>query len=247
MTTKPHAFLLRDTTLDQAQAVAIPQPAENPPKQSCAFGSGNGVSEPMPLSNPTSLFDAGGRRKYLNADERDRFILAASTFNPKIEALCLLLHFTGCRISEALALKPAHLDAGEAVVILQTLKQRRHGVFRMMPIPGPVMDKLSACSTDIHAPLFGWHRTTAWEKITAVMRKAEISGPQATPRGTRHGFGVAAVSAGVPITLVQRWLGHARLETTSIYLAVTGPEERHYAAKLWRKSNFTQNTEETIT
>lgn len=56
----------------------------------------------------------------------------------------------------------------------------------------------------------------------------------------RHGFGVAAVSAGVPVTLVQRWLGHSRLETTSIYLAITGPEERAYARKLWIKSAAAQ-------
>ncbi|MEA3152395.1 MAG: integrase/recombinase XerD, partial [Gammaproteobacteria bacterium] len=27
----------------------------------------------------------------------------------------------------------------------------------------------------------------------------------------RHGFGVAAVTAGVPLNLVQKWLGHAQL------------------------------------
>ena len=113
----------------------------------------------------------------------------------------------------------------------------------MMPLPGETIDKLLACQPAVETGrFFDWHRSTAWEKISAVMRKACISGPQACPRGVRHGFGVAAVSAGVPITLVQRWLGHSRLETTSIYLAITGPEERAYAAKLWRTSNAIQHT-----
>ncbi len=180
-----------------------------------------------------SLFDAGGRRKYLTADERDRFINAASCYSPQIDALCTLLHVTGCRISEALALRPVHIDAKEGVVILQTLKQRRRGVFRMMPLPPELAERMTGLSADKEVPLFPWHRTTAWEKVTAVMTRAEISGPQACPRGIRHGFGVAAVAAGVPVTLVQRWLGHSRLETTSIYLAVTGPEERRYAERLW--------------
>lgn len=190
------------------------------------------------FSETASLFDARGRRKYLNAEERERFVSAAAGFSPRIEALCLLLHFTGCRISEALALRPEHLDPSDGVVILQTLKQRRSGVFRMMPLPSAVMAKLQHCCAQADGSLFGWHRSTAWQKITTVMQRAGIGGPQATPRGARHGFGVAAISAGVPLTLVQRWLGHARLETTSIYLAITGPEERDYAAKLWRKTKL---------
>lgn len=190
-------------------------------------------------SDAGSLFDATGRRKYLNADERERFVAAAATFSPRIEALCLLLHFTGCRISEALALRAHHLDPADGVVILQTLKQRRRGVYRSVPVPSPVIDMLRSVCVDDGAPIFGWHRSTAWEKICAVFDKADVTGPHATPRGARHGFGVAAVSAGVPVTLVQRWLGHSRLETTSIYLAITGPEERNYARKLWIKSRIT--------
>jgi site-specific recombinase XerD len=47
----------------------------------------------------------------------------------------------------------------------------------------------------------------------------------------RHGFGVSAVQAGIPVTLLQRWLGHARLETTAIYANVSGPEEREIAGR----------------
>lgn len=232
--------LLQKSPAAECGGFANPLPASKPQKHSCAFCTerGAGMSERI---ETTSLFDIDGRRKYLSAEERGRFVNAAKTFSPKIEALCLLLHFTGCRVSEAIALRPYHLDAEAGIVILQTLKQRRRGVFRMMPLPGAVMDKLSACLPATQsAPLFDWHRTTAWEKVSNVMAKAEISGPQACPRGVRHGFGVAAVSAGVPITLVQRWLGHSRLETTSIYLAITGSEERKFAAKLWRKSMQTQ-------
>jgi hypothetical protein len=31
----------------------------------------------------------------------------------------------------------------------------------------------------------------------------------------------------------KKWLGHARLETTAIYLDVSGEEERKLAARLW--------------
>ena len=38
---------------------------------------------------------------------------------------------------------------------------------------------------------------------------------------------------GIPLNLVQRWLGHAQLSTTAIYADAVGEEERHIAARLW--------------
>ncbi len=39
--------------------------------------------------------------------------------------------------------------------------------------------------------------------------------------------------SGVPLDLVQRWLGHANIATTAIYTRVLGPEEREIAARMW--------------
>ena len=41
-------------------------------------------------------------------------------------------------------------------------------------------------------------RQTANRQVGAIMRGAGIEGPQTCPRGLRHSFGVAAVTAGVP-------------------------------------------------
>ena len=41
--------------------------------------------------------------------------------------------------------------------------------------------------------------------------------------------GVACIEKGIPLNLVQRWLGHARLTTTAIYADAVGEEERHIA------------------
>src|SRR6267142_914214 len=75
---------------------------------------------------------------------------------------------------------------------------------------------------------------TAWRHVKAVMQVSGIRGAQASPKGLRHGFGVAAVHAGVPLHLVQRWLGHAQLSTTAIYAEVVGQEEHDIAARMWR-------------
>ncbi|MFU1717859.1 tyrosine-type recombinase/integrase, partial [Bacillus amyloliquefaciens] len=55
----------------------------------------------------------------------------------------------------------------------------------------------------------------------------------ASPKGLRHSFGVNAFQAKVPPHLVQRWLGHASLRTTSIYGDVLGEVERELAARMW--------------
>jgi site-specific recombinase XerD len=40
----------------------------------------------------------------------------------------------------------------------------------------------------------------------------------------------------VPLTLTQRWLGHARISTTAIYTELCGPEELAFASQFWRIS-----------
>ena len=49
--------------------------------------------------------------------------------------------------------------------------------------------------------LWPWSRMTGWRAVHAVMEAAGLDGPHASPKGLRHGFGVAAVSAGIPSTL----------------------------------------------
>lgn len=38
--------------------------------------------------------------------------------------------------------------------------------------------------------------------------------------------------------MVQRWLGHARIETTAIYAGALGEEERNLARKTWSFMEF---------
>lgn len=52
-------------------------------------------------------------------------------------------------------------------------------------------------------------------RVTGVMRAAGLAGAQASPKGPRHGSGAQAVTAGAPLNLVQRWLGHAQLTDPS--------------------------------
>ena len=74
---------------------------------------------------------------------------------------------------------------------------------------------------------------SGWRAVYAIMHAAGLERPHASPKGLRHGFGVAAVSAGIPLNLVQRWLGHAQLTTTAIYANAVGEEEQSIVARMW--------------
>jgi site-specific recombinase XerD len=69
--------------------------------------------------------------------------------------------------------------------------------------------------------------------IKAKMKEAGVNGTRATPKGLRHSFAIACLSKEIPLTTVQKWLGHARLDTTSIYSNAVGKEEREMARRLW--------------
>jgi len=190
-----------------------------------------------------SLFDPSGRRKYLNAAERHRFMRKAQWTQPSVRLFCLVLGWSGARISEVLALTPATIDFEVGVVNLRTLKRRKAAVTRQVPLPCDLLDSLEGNfdlrarqrdPTRAHKRLWSWSRTTAWRHVKQVMAAADIIGAHGTPKGLRHGFGVNAFQSNVPPHLVQRWLGHASLRTTAIYGDVIGPDERAFAERMWQ-------------
>jgi integrase len=157
----------------------------------------------------------------------------------------VVLALSGGRISEILALTPASIDIESGVASIQTLKRRKQGIVRQVPLPRDVLSELNhvfrLCRLR-HDPdftfgrIWKWSRTTAWRRVKDIMAAANITGTPAMPKGLRHGFGVNAFQSNVPPHLVQRWLGHASLRTTAIYADVIGPDERAFAARMWRKA-----------
>lgn len=185
-----------------------------------------------------SLYSHSGERKYINADERTRFLEAAEQNDPLTQTLCMLLTYSGCRLSEALALSPNSVQPIARVLSVRSLKKRNKTVIREVPIPNILLDQLDVDFNLSSEPscietFWPWKRTWAWMRVKQVMAQAEIEGLQASPKGLRHGFGVNAVQSGVPLNLVQKWLGHAQLSTTAIYTNAIGPEEYAIAERMW--------------
>jgi integrase len=183
------------------------------------------------------LFDKAGNRKYLTSAERKAFMDAARRAESQIETFCLTLVYTGARISEVLALTPARVDISAQAIVIESLKKRARGIYRAVPVPSELLARLDTVhdiSNRVNERIWPWGRTKAWLIVKQVMRAADISPAWAMPKSLRHAFGVAGVAeASVPLNMMQKWLGHARIETTAIYANAIGAEERMIVAKMW--------------
>lgn len=189
------------------------------------------------------LFNTKGKRLYCTIEERTRFLKAAENASRDVRTFCTVLAYTGCRPSEALGLTLQHIDIEAKSITFETLKKRRSGVFRAVPVPDNVLDALDLVhgvreaqqrkTEELHQFIWSWSRSTAYEKVKRIMREAKIEGPQATSKGLRHAFAIAALQADVPLNLVSRWMGHTKLENTAIYANALGAEERDLARRFW--------------
>ena len=185
----------------------------------------------------------------LKQPEHERFLAfveAANNARREVRTFCLVLAYTGCRISEALALTPRSFDFSGRAIVFETLKKRRAGVYRAVPMPQDILDTIDM----VHAlqeggkrkrkgraeiPLWPWSRTTAFRRVKEVMDAAGISdGPHKCPKGLRHGYGVHAISSGVPLNTLSELMGHASLEVTAIYANAMGEQKRAIVARMWQ-------------
>jgi integrase len=76
----------------------------------------------------------------------------------------MTLAYAGCRLSEALTLTVDRVDLAAGVLVIETLKKRRTGIYRAVPVPLP-------CST-----LSTWCMASVSCKEGATTDAASLSG-----------------------------------------------------------------------
>jgi integrase/recombinase XerD len=189
---------------------------------------------------PIDLYDTKGSRKYLNQQERQSFEQAAKEDEREVRTFCLMLLYSGCRISEALELTVKNIDFSSKSVTFRTLKKRGDKkVYRSVPLPDYFLDELNLVHNlkkekRENTRIWNWARATASRKVDAVMQRANIKGIHACPKGLRHGFVITCLEKQIPLNMAQKWAGHSSLTTTAIYANALGPEERNIASRLWQ-------------
>ena len=144
----------------------------------------------------------------------------------------------GLRISEALALEVAHLDLNGDNPTLR-VRSGKGGKSRLVPLHPELITGLRARLDygDIRrGPIFDTSRGTAWRWVKqALARAVELNQiPAGRTVGThtlRHSAARHWLANGVPINHVSRWLGHASITTTLIYLEIL-PDPVGYMSKV---------------
>jgi len=100
------------------------------------------------------LYDAKNDRLYLNAAERMRFLKVAQRRPRHIRAFCLVLFYTGCRISEALELRFSSIQPQARLISFRSLKKRDQHHIREVPVPPEVIEALAVLPR--HVPRAIW-------------------------------------------------------------------------------------------
>lgn len=169
------------------------------------------------------LHDDLGNRLNLNAGERAAFLAAARQRPARDRTLCETLHFTGCRPSELVEITPARVDLSGGTLAIRSLKKRKNGA-------GEAQKSLKRAG----GPIWPISRVHVWRIVKGVMIEADLPDAlQRSPKGLRHGYGINATVNGIPLHMLQKWLGHAQLSTTAIHANAIGNEEQDIASRMW--------------
>ena len=156
------------------------------------------------------------------------------------ELLLETLWPSGGSLTEVLRLRPCDLDPGAPILHLVNLKQRPqrggHRPRKAVIVSTDLLAALRALANDAHVPHTGYFFRSrksqgqpmsyghCWRLIRrySIAAGVFVAGPggglrPANGRDFRHGAAVNQVRQGVPLSEVQQQLGHARIDTTTIY------------------------------
>lgn len=162
--------------------------------------------------------------KTLSPDEQERLvatIAAAADAEAKRDGVLVgLLLGAGLRIGSALALDTTDIDLDRAEIRLRSAKGNRE---QRVPLAAKVLDALRAHLTGMTpGPVFraadgerittrhAQRRVTHWATAAGIARAV-------SPHRLRHSFATGLYAKTRDLYVVQRALGHARIDTTTIY------------------------------
>jgi site-specific recombinase XerD len=167
-----------------------------------------------------------------------------STGGQRDHALLSLLYNTGARIQEALSLRPQdfHLKSPSHVKLMGKGKKER-----ISPIWPETAELISALlrrrprqpNETVFVNRYGESLTASGFRFrlrnyveAATKQAPTLIRKRITPHVFRHTTAVHLISAGVDVTVIRSWLGHANLETTNHYAQASLETKRRALEKV---------------
>ena len=152
--------------------------------------------------------------KYLSREQIAKLLEVYT--EPEKRLLLRFLYFTGCRVSEALALTPRHLDSARRVVTLPALKVKGRAVkLAVLDTETVRLLELFAKARRISKDqtVFSFDRWRAWKIVKEAGEAIGVS--DLHPHTLRHSFATHWAAGGGSMSKLQRQLGHRKLATTT--------------------------------
>ena len=158
---------------------------------------------------------------------------------------------TGVRVGELLKLTLQSFDTGQKHVLVPTEKKhlvkRRVGAgrprrqetpVRRVPITSELLAELAQYALAHHlesaTPLFGVTRQRVFQVVKGAGRQAGLSEEHGElhPHVLRHSFAVHCILNGVPVPVLQNWLGHASVMSTMAYTKIMSVDGDAYFQRI---------------
>jgi integrase/recombinase XerD len=188
---------------------------------------------------------------YLEPEEARAVIATVDTSSPRgrrDHALLLLLYNTGARVSEALALRRGDLRLERPRQVRFLGKGSKERIC-------PLWSETASALRRVIRPdggnevIFKSHRGTPLSRdgVAYLLRKyvrlaAKDQSPQrlrhVTPHMLRHSCAVALLQAGVDVSVIRDYLGHASVATTSRYITTNLQMKRQVLDAFWKRAGL---------
>ena len=183
--------------------------------------------------------------KALAQDELEA--LKSVRMNPRDRALIAVLSRCGLRVSEACSLTVDNIHWSTGTPNLRFTGKR--GKERVVPMNLEVQDVLRkwlesrrfSDSPYVFCNLRNGQRLsrkTVWAAMKTYAQRAGIR--HVHPHMLRHTFGTDLADRDVPVERIKDLMGHASIETSSIYISVSAEQKRHSVDRLDRRSRLSR-------
>jgi integrase/recombinase XerD len=164
------------------------------------------------------------KREPLTQDEANAIAQACSNAREKLVIWTLL--DTGLRVQEFASLTKSNIDWQQHRIALKGKGGKRR-VVMMTDRIRPLVEQYIGLNDCI-----GIAARTVQTMVHRVASRAKISRP-VSPHVLRHTFAVTALQKGLSLPALQKLLGHEDLQTTAIYLNMSGAEALREFTEKW--------------
>jgi len=178
--------------------------------------------------------------KYLSKEEIER--LFSWIKNPRDKALFGLTYLYGLRISEALFLKPSHIDLENKKILIHRVKGGIGGERPLFMTAEKLIRRYLKKRLDTGEALFtsrqgNISRQRVQQLFKQYAQKAGLD-PKYSVHSLRHSIATHLLDAGEGIEFVRDHLGHTNIQNTMIYAQITNGKREEAFVRIERSSKI---------